>query len=278
MKTRDISLREGIQKRNNRQDIFDALCYFEKVTAKELWKWLNFVKKDKKWRINSRKPLSLKTVQRYLKDPRVIKEGWNYRVNDKARFETKYLKPEDFALDMYHEFIGGKSLGVDKAEIMKEFVMDIGALMVFTFIEASRPFEDNSFSARDRNELVQYWVKNAFPTINLFFAFQAYFSEHDRTKRAGAKAPNEIDNLNLKKILEIFERAYPERYKNLLQARKQLVVFHKRENGKLACIHGKTYHSNYKDYLLYLREVNPLAYEFEYKTIQKNRSRRTFKK
>ena len=54
--------------------------------------------------------------------------------------------------------------------------MTEGAIIIFNFIEASRPFEDKKMSARDRDDLVEYWAQKSVPLSSMFDAFRMIFN------------------------------------------------------------------------------------------------------
>jgi hypothetical protein len=59
---------------------------------------------------------------------------------------------------------------------MLDMITRFGAIIIFNFIEASRPFEDKKMSARDRDDLVEYWAQNSVPLSSMFDAFRMIFN------------------------------------------------------------------------------------------------------
>ena len=128
-----------------------------------------------------------------------------------------------------------------------------------------RPFEDKSLSLRDRADLVTYWVKNALPVDEMFLTFRTLATQNHIT--------GELDGTGIKQSLNAFEKAYPDLYKILMEARTEQAVSPGvvGEDGNIELIHGKTYHSGLADWLSYLKELNPEWYEEELERLDKEK-------
>ena len=59
---------------------------------------------------------------------------------------------------------------------MLDMITRFGAIIMFNFIEASRPFEDKKMSTRDRDDLVEYWAQKSVPLSSMFDAFRRIFN------------------------------------------------------------------------------------------------------
>jgi hypothetical protein len=262
-------------------------------TAKHIMNYINSNRKPQ--------PIGIRTVERYLKElineGRVEKIKTKYQISEKARYEIRYRTPEYFGDVMLRaafknfpsrSIVNRKDWRISKLEmpkIMNEYVRRFGALVIFAFLEAARPYEDQYMTVRERDQLVVDWVKSSIPLQEMFEWFKAEFRptpdkmEQNKSKtetktkeKINRKPFNEIDNHHLMEISEIFKHAYPKVYKNLVEARKELIIYPKLEGGKVSFTHGKSYHSDLGKYLSYLKEVNPLAYESELKARQLNSS------
>ena len=105
------------------QEVYEALYYLDrKATINQIWKYLdagtveenkkteeeartifegkypgyNWTKDDmKKWiRKKTKRTISEKTILRCMqKDPRILREGWYYYIDEKALFESRNLNP-----------------------------------------------------------------------------------------------------------------------------------------------------------------------------------------
>ena len=222
---------------------------------------------EKQIQQNKKHTMSKRTIERCIKeDPRILKDGQYHYINDEARFERRYQRPEFFGEEMRHALFQGNyftSPSVDR--LMHEFIRKWGALMMFIFIEAVRPFEDKSLSLRDRADLVRYWVKNALPLDEMFLTFQTLGSQNHLT--------GEMEESDIKQIHNAFEKTYPDLYKILMKARSEQAVSLGiiGEDGNIELIHGKTYHSGLADWLSYLKELNPEWYEEELERLDKEK-------
>ena len=59
---------------------------------------------------------------------------------------------------------------------MREMINIFGAMMVFAFIESSRPIRDEKASIRDRRDRINYWAQNTIPIEAMFEAFTMVFN------------------------------------------------------------------------------------------------------
>lgn len=215
-----ISRRDQIRN-SNRSDVIDALYSYGECSVKELTRLIN---SDRKSRGVAQ--ICTKTVLRGLKDPRVVKNKTHYKINDNAHNEIRYRKPELFRDDIlraaFQNFpsrfkVDTKKSSVsqvDPSKIMNEYIKRFGALIIFAFIEAARPFEDNSMSIRERGYLVTDWISNAIPLQEMFHYFRAEFAPTKAHRRN--KSSNEIESSQINYIFEIFKKTNPDICKNLI--------------------------------------------------------------
>jgi hypothetical protein len=164
--------------------------------------------------------LSERTVERCMEDdPRIMSKGKKHFLSEKARLESRYLNPEYFGSQIFRatmRFRASKPL----EKRVREFVTRYGAFIFFNFLEAVRPFNDNSISIKEREELVELWVQNSIPISDMVLHFQASFE--DRKAGHDWKSPfSEMKEEKIEKILTAFRRAFPDVYEDLIRGRKE---------------------------------------------------------
>jgi hypothetical protein len=213
----------------NCQNVFDIILMYGKVTTTEIQKTLE----------NWNSPLSKRTIQRCIEDDsRIVKDKRYYSISQEARFETKYRDPKKFGPQLIHEVLN-TGYGYNK-ESMKNMINAFGAIMMFAFIEASRPFVDKVkgkgiSSTKDKDDLVQYWASKAIPIEMMFQAFNWVFtrqlSEIDLRIPIDLKKPakvlkgpyNEMTEDQVKECHMMLRKIYPDIYEGLKSARKKFV-------------------------------------------------------
>ena len=194
-----------------------------------------------------KKTISYRTIQRCItNDPRIKKQGWYYFIDDEARFEKRYLNPSLEGRFLYKEFRrnmlfhydeiycaknptiildnGGriyKSGGKPPIENeMKYLVTEIGFFMVYSLIDACRPFRDRSMSLDDREDLVRYWIQNSIPISTMLDEFLELFKPDyvdDLYSRDKAKSKNisvlEMNEETIQNALAMLQKQYPTQFK-----------------------------------------------------------------
>jgi hypothetical protein len=248
---------DEFRKEYNEQKETDGWNYYNSGTSgKTRDEMRREIEKEKRERT-----ISERHIERILKtDPRIVKgEGNTYHIDKEARFETRYQRPDLFGQDMLHAAIDGlttetvsrtgKKYKIPQEVIMSELIRRLGAFVVFNFIEAVRPFRDKCMNRRERNELVDYWKKNAFDIDGMFDIFVATLGTEWTARQEGDRdqtlAPDEVNESDINKMLETFKKSCPDIYENLMLARKQQVLspdeVSRKENGEIGFVHGKTY-------------------------------------
>ncbi len=244
------------ERKRHCQEVYEAIISLQnRAKTKEIKEWLDHInelknetleteairtynsarylwtKKDKEDYVkkNRHYTLSPRTIERCIQsDPRIIKNGWYYSIDEEARFETRYLDPKGFGLKIYKDVIGDKAFQYsDKS--MSDLIKRFGAIMMFIFIEASRPFQDKRMNNHDRDDLVDHWAKNAIPLNEMFSAFKIIFNwrslerKHgDITLRKSYKRPaNEMEQTQVEECLLMLERACPDIYKVIAGLKKK---------------------------------------------------------
>ena len=157
-----------------------------------------------------KRTITIRTVQRCIdRDSRIKKNGWYFYTDDDARFEKRYLTPsldgrevvQDFRNNMssyyeneqlarkpvrilYREMAPNKRppdllqpppLRPATEDDMKHMVAEVGFFMVYTLIDACRPFRDRSMNLEEREDLVRYWIQNSIPILSMLDDFLQYF-------------------------------------------------------------------------------------------------------
>lgn len=140
-----------------------------------------------------------------------------------------------------------------------------GAILMFTYIEASRPFHDTDSRTQDKNikprikdrtdrqGLINYWVNNAIPIEWMFRAFTMVFnwkvSEQSQKRREriqkGIELPepppadydrsgNEMEQSQVDQCLDMLKKSFPDIYKDLIRAKDNFFEYLEKkgkENG-----------------------------------------------
>ena len=242
----------------------------KKVKMKEIWEFLNMRAKEKQNKIasdgwayyrsgrydgtknemreqirrqkNEIKTIAKRTIQRCLKeDSRIKNEGYYYFIEDKTRYERRYILPSELGYAVFDGASGWESRPdrshqskrllseTEKLELeMKDMIHRFGFFMVFMFLEAAKPFEDKSMSLGERHELVDYWVQNAIPINDMYNEFLTTFDKwHMMAEKLGAewahenidrsRATNEMDSDSVKDTHELLKKANPALYKILTE-------------------------------------------------------------
>jgi hypothetical protein len=195
------------------------------VEIEASWRYDNpgyvWTKKDKEKFVKdewTRAP-SERTIERCIEnDPRIIKNGLYYSVDEEARYETRYLDPKGFGREVYNDVIQGKHFAyTDKS--MLDMITRFGAIIMFNFIEASRPFVDKKMTKRDRDDLVEYWAQNSVPLRSMFDIFRMTFNW--RPDKSRDKPAYEMDQTQIDECLKMLEKCCPNIYKELAKHKKK---------------------------------------------------------
>ena len=243
------------ERNQNCQNVYDTILLYGKLTSKEIEKKLEM------WH----HPLSVKTIQRCIKDDhRIIKNKRYYSIDEKARFETRYRDPKKFGVQLYEDVILaskflGREVHYDQTTFQK-LASIFGAIIMFVFIESSRPFQDKvkgrgkdkdkdkgivrKYGYKDRHELVDYWANNAIPIELMFREFTTIFTrkmpeiikhkpnitakdlpieEIENEIEIENKPDNEMTEKQVNDCLLMLEESYPEIYEELIDSRNKFM-------------------------------------------------------
>ena len=171
--------------------------------------------------------ISRHTIQNCIKrDHRIKKQGWHFYIDNEARFEKRYLNPEEFGLIMFEKFdqemcnkksienynkyhAHGKKLEQRESlrMQMKGMVETFGVFLVYSFIEAAKPFKDLSLDVAERQDLGHYWIKNCIPLYDMFTSFKGF---DPNAKADETKPDNEMDDESIQNVTSILEECYPD--------------------------------------------------------------------
>ncbi len=225
-RTEEFGQRRHNVRIQNCQKVYEIILTLHEATTSQIREILE----------KRKEPLSKRTIERCIQDDdRIIKNKKYYSIDEWARLETRFLNPKRFALQIWSDVVRNNSgLCSYDAATMKRMVEAFGAIMIFAFIEASRPFQDKlkglerNKDHKDRNDLVLYWAMNSVP---LDFMFRTFASVFNHKLSAGKPLPgimkpngaarDEMNDLQIRECLDMFEKSYPDTYKNLIDAKNR---------------------------------------------------------
>jgi hypothetical protein len=176
---------------------------------------------------NKKETISIRTIQRCIKkDKRIKNENDRYYVTDDARNETKYIDARVFGNEVFGmlkvPIANGTTSTVE--QILLELVQAYGAFVIYAFIEAARPFEDDSLDPYERDMLAESWIQNAIPIEGMFTSFHAKFTDKQhRNYDPETESLNELDNETIKRLTQALKKKYPVFYKDMYRARQHIM-------------------------------------------------------
>ena len=211
------------------------------------------IQKEKKERT-----ISDRHIERILKtDSRIVKgDGNTYHIDKEARFETRYQRPDLFGQDMLHAIMDGlehrdgfknwKTIQDTTGDYHDRINQETWCFCGIQFHRGRKTFQGQMYEPRERNELVDYWKKNAIDIDGMFDLFGAILGTEWTSKREDKTlAPGEVNESDINKMLESFKKSCPDIYENLILARREQVLsldeVGRKENGEIGFVHGKTY-------------------------------------
>jgi hypothetical protein len=218
--------RKSDLRRDNHQKVYEVILSLREATTRQIRDMLQ----------KRKAPLSLRTIERCIKgDPRIIKNKKYYRIDERARLETRYLNPKRFGLYIWNDVVLGKSESYSyNGDTMRQMVETFGAIILFAFIEASRQFQDNLKWVKDqkyykaRNDLVLFWAMNSVPLDFMFRTFASVFNYKTAPGKPlpaivkpNGTARDEMDDLQIRECLDMLEKNYPDIYKDLAYAKNR---------------------------------------------------------
>jgi hypothetical protein len=226
-KNQTWSERKSNERTQNCQSVYRAILLLGPITTTEIHKVLK----------EQKNPLSSRTIERCIKDdPRIIKNKKYYSISDESRFEIRYLNPKHFAAQIWANLLLNRKFPYDSIS-MKTMIEIFGSILVFAFIEASKPFQDKlkgrskKMEYEDRNALVTYWALNSIPLDYMFRTFTSTFNfrslplEEQRTKPLSpflsGEPRNEMEQFQIDQCFSMLKENYPDIYKDLVNVRNR---------------------------------------------------------
>ncbi len=226
--TKEIKQRiDNVNKMYNESKVMEADWRFDDLHTE----WTkndrdNFIKK------NQADSISIRNIQRCTqKDNRIVKKGLYYSVDEDARFENRYLEPKEFGSNICDTVINSESIEYNETSML-DLIKRFGAIIMYIFIEASRPFEDKKMTNADREDLVEYWMQNAVPLSRMFNAFTMGFNWKYAKKikqdpfaediyGSKDKPYNEMERPQIDECLEMLKSACPDIFDDLAHYTKK---------------------------------------------------------
>lgn len=144
-----------------------------------------------------------------------------YSISDKAAEEIRYFAGI-FGTEALHHLTANFPISTTAEKSISEFVSRFGALVVYAFIEAMRPFEDaTSMTVDAKDKTILSWVRNAIPIEEMFNQFLAVFVSDIKKKQQddGSESLYEFDREKVNELSQALEKAYPDLYESLQKAR-----------------------------------------------------------
>jgi hypothetical protein len=208
----------------NCQKVYEVILAMREASTAQIQKVLE----------KRKEPLSRRTIERCIEgDDRVIKNKRNYSIDEWSRLETRYLNPLRFRLHIWEAVLLSRPYAYDEAS-MRKLIEAFGAIIVFVFIEASRPFQDKlkgkgkNMNYKDRNDLVYHWALNSIP---FDFMFRTFVSVFNYKLQEGKSMPpalkvtgesrEEMTDLQVRECLDMLENNYPDVYQELVNAKNK---------------------------------------------------------
>jgi hypothetical protein len=261
---RNLTLYHSEKKGVRLQEIWDEL---DKVTQleietarKELHNW-----GKKKWSTGDlelrrqltkrlkKKTVDRRTIQNWLvRDPRIKKAGWLFYIDHEAIYEKRYLRPTEFGRTLYRRYLDETveeittvSPSENLETSLKKMIIKLGVFLIFSFIEAARPFKDESMNLRDREDLVYYWIQNCIPTFEMFSYFRSKFNQGKKIgKLDRIKAYSEMDEDSVEFVLGLLRKLHPTLFKGLDRISNEEVYVAHRDLKKYY-VRAKEYYTNW---------------------------------
>ena len=182
--------------------------------------------RDKIIKKKTKSTIHIRSIQRIVKeDDRLKKEGTKYFISPSIK-DPRLLDPSEFGQKIYDAIIGsGYEIPEDKRDDqyyikeLNDFIIKIGCFVTFMFIEATLPFNNESISIKEREELVYHWIKNSIPYEYFFSTFRFKFDVPKR--RHNWKTPfSEIKQPIINKLLKSLQDLYPSIYDRFVKGKK----------------------------------------------------------
>ena len=191
--------------------------------------------KEKEEYISKRKKKapSQKTIERCLKDPRIVEDGAKYFISDRKRFESEFgvidYDPHEFGLAIHDAILGGsRRIPLNERsnsyynEELKDFVVKIGCFFIFAMIEAAKPIRYKTLAPKEGEDLVYYWLKNVMPYKEIFYAFRFKFDEPKQSH--DWKTPiSEIRQPIIDSMMHAMESFYPDICNRYILAKEKVL-------------------------------------------------------
>jgi len=163
--------------------------------------------------------IDIRTIHRKLDI--LVQKGWvvhkesRYSVSEKALSDIR-IYADIFGSGLHNIACDSIFSGCLEREI-KEFVECFGAQIVYTFLEAAFPVDDDSMTSTEKHEFTLTWVKNAIPIEQMFYRFIAHFlylPKHDDVL---------MDSKTVRNLTHVFKKIYPEIHRKLLRDRHRFM-------------------------------------------------------
>jgi hypothetical protein len=204
-------------KEKNRKIKLEAQELFENDKLHSLREKKDYISERKR----KGKTIDIRTIERHLKeDNRIKKQGSRYFIPDRVKNEIRYLNSRIFGRELLNSLSIQSYTQLTTEQYITELIQRFGALVVYSFIEGARPFEDNSLNVYERDRLVESWIQNAIPIQDMFIYFHSIFSKRDISEYDPEIEPmNELDNETIGILAQTLKKKYPKIYENMYYTR-----------------------------------------------------------
>lgn len=165
------------------------------------------------------KTMDIRTIQRKLKEltyENLVEHTHDrYSLAEKVKSDIRY-QAELFGIGLYRLIFEYVPPGSIKNEI-EELVKYFGAQVLYTFLEAACPVNDDTMSNTEKDEFVLTWVKNAIPIEGMYYTFI------DIGRSGKNMETNEprftLDLETVRDLTKTFGKLYPKLHSTLLRER-----------------------------------------------------------
>jgi Fe2+ or Zn2+ uptake regulation protein len=215
------------QATNTREQILDALNQLgnpqpheikeyldrkkEKIEHDERERTLDYNEKHRSVKVHR---ITLRTIHRWLRT--LSKQGLLEHIDSRYSLSEKYMSDIRYSGQLFATIATTQmSMSFPKHLSMnhriKELLALFGFMLIYLFIEAARPIQNDMMNNKQKADLIVSWVENSIPTRGMFFDFLRLTAEKN--------TQYELNQETIDKLTKILQKLYPVWYKRILEER-----------------------------------------------------------